>query len=345
MITYSDDEDEKKNPLNPPTINKNQNNDNQYFNINESGMSSRCYMPQMENNKPNYMPQMLNNPYYNSACCMPEPQKPNNSACCMPEPQKPNNSACCMPYYAYNAFYMPYYNYYYYMMYQPPRPSNYNNDQKKNDHIKKLKNLIKNDKNLETIGENYYEWEINDWNNYKNSKDDFLFTAGNYEWRISLFTNGYGDEGKGNVSVYIYNKDVQEDDSLNICAKYVISICNYDDYTCSKEKLSSLRIFKNYNNNKSWGFPQFVNINDLFTKNHSKKSLVENNKSKISVYICVYKYKKEQYLEGINNIKQKSDNKDEELIGENHYEWKIENWEKLSNIENSPVFTFGDFKW
>jgi len=38
-------------------------------------------------------------------------------------------------------------------------------------------------------------------------------------------------------------------------------------------------------------------------------------------------------------------NDDLEIENEVYYEWKIENWNQLSNIELSPDFSTGNYKW
>ncbi|ORX81441.1 hypothetical protein BCR32DRAFT_268290 [Anaeromyces robustus] len=156
------------------------------------------------------------------------------------------------------------------------------------EYINRLKNLIK-DNNEEILDEGFYEWKIYNWSDLKIFEASPTFDMGGYTWKIALLLNGYSDGYENYVSIYLGNHDVEKDDSLNVYADFVFSINNYKDYSCCKiENTTKIECF-NQNNNEHH-FPKFIKQKDLFVKNKkSNKSIVEDNKAIINVYLRIYK--------------------------------------------------------
>ncbi|OUM63499.1 hypothetical protein PIROE2DRAFT_61231 [Piromyces sp. E2] len=72
------------------------------------------------------------------------------------------------------------------------------------------------------------------------------------------------------------------------------------------------------------------------------KPLIKDNKITVTVYICVYV----NMIKYLNELKDYiSENDYHEIVAEDYYEWKIEDWDGLPHEANSPEFTIGDNKW
>jgi len=164
---------------------------------------------------------------------------------------------------------------------------------KKEHYLMKLKELIKNDsvKEEEIVGEDYYEWNIKDWNKLEDEEYCPEFPAGGHRWKILLCPNGDGDEEKEYVSIYLYCLDVEEDsfpDNAHICVNFIFSIRNYNDYSCYNSKKSPNLDYFSKNNN-GIGYTQFIKKSDLQLKNEKYNiPLIENGKTVIGAYIRVY---------------------------------------------------------
>jgi len=50
-------------------------------------------------------------------------------------------------------------------------------------------------------------------------------------------------------------------------------------------------------------------------------------------------------LDELKFILNEINGKNEEVIGEDYYEWEINNWSELKNGDYSPIFTIGNQKW
>jgi len=209
-------------------------------------------------------------------------------------------------------------------------------------YIEKLKHLIK-DNSYEIFKENHYEWEINNWDQLSNCEYSPNFEAAGYTWNIKLYPNRHKKDDEEHVSIYLKNLDVENDETLHICSKYIFYIRNSEDYSNMKYEIASS--FSYFNNIKPVnGISQFINTSDLTIKNEEfNKPLVQNNKTIIGVYIRVYKYNtKKQIVKELGN---EIENVDREISGENYFEWEIKNFNKLLNEEKSPEFEAGGYKW
>ncbi|KAG4092163.1 hypothetical protein H8356DRAFT_1278550 [Neocallimastix lanati (nom. inval.)] len=208
-------------------------------------------------------------------------------------------------------------------------------------YIEKLKHLIK-DNSYEIFKENHYEWEINNWDQLSNCEYSPNFEAAGYTWNIKLYPNRHKKDDEEHVSIYLKNLDVENDETLHICSKYIFYIRNSEDYSNMKYETSSFSYFNNIKPVN--GISQFINTSDLTIKNEEfNKPLVQNNKTIIGVYIRVYKYNtKKQIVKELGN---EIENVDREISGENYFEWEIKNFNKLLNEEKSPEFEAGGYKW
>ncbi|ORX77620.1 hypothetical protein BCR32DRAFT_295511 [Anaeromyces robustus] len=219
---------------------------------------------------------------------------------------------------------------------------------KKDQYIDELKYFIKDNsaKTNKIIGEDYYEWTIDEWNKRKNIEYSPEFIAGGYKWKILLYENDNDNDNKdNNISIWLINSDIKNEDSLHICANFVFSIRNYNSYCCFIAKDDTTLNYFSKNRN-IWGWNKFIKKSELNIKNkESNKSFVENNKVVIGTYIRVYQYKIVQFVEELKFLLKDDNIKNEEIIGEDYYEWKIKDWNSLEKINYSPEFTIGGHKW
>ncbi|KAL6599212.1 hypothetical protein U3516DRAFT_562995 [Neocallimastix sp. 'constans'] len=213
----------------------------------------------------------------------------------------------------------------------------------KEQYINKLKNLIEdNSKEDEIVGEGFYEWKIEDWNKLDNDSNSICspeFIISTYKWEISLYPKG--EEEDNYISIYLINKSSISFSIDDMYVKFILYIRNCNDFTSYKADQSV--IFLEYQKN---GFSQFIKKTDLYDKfGNYNKPIIEDGKAVIGAYIRIYKYKIEEELaakeeefvlkkakeEYINKLKDlvDDDNKIDEVIKENYYEWEIEDWNKL----------------
>jgi ubiquitin carboxyl-terminal hydrolase 7 len=161
----------------------------------------------------------------------------------------------------------------------------------KEQYIDELKRLMENDNAVtdEVVEENYYEWVIEDWDKLENKKEySPEFIIGGYRWRILLFPKGNAE--KEYVSAFLDNLNVKDEnatESTHVCAKFVLSVRNFNDYTCFNAKPSHHR----FNGKESdWGFNHFVEKTQLYNENKNYiKPLIEDGKTVFSVYVRIYK--------------------------------------------------------
>ncbi|KAG4085926.1 hypothetical protein H8356DRAFT_1737333 [Neocallimastix lanati (nom. inval.)] len=211
--------------------------------------------------------------------------------------------------------------------------------------INKLKGLLKNvtKKEYPTLEEKFIELEIENWDQLKDLKYSPEYVIGDNKWRIKLFPNGNGENGKNHVSLYLENLTVKEDNLLHVAANYVLFLRNYNDYSEHLAYGSTLDYFNI--NNSSAGYDQF--IDKLYLNNvniETQKGLLEDNKIVVGAYVRVYKYiRKEQYIEEIK--KALNEDNSDEVIADDIYEWRIDNWSELKDYEKSPEFISGGYRW
>ncbi|OUM56210.1 hypothetical protein PIROE2DRAFT_19281 [Piromyces sp. E2] len=156
-------------------------------------------------------------------------------------------------------------------------------------YINRLKNTLQDNDNEKVLDEGFFEWEVNNWNSLRVFEVSPTFNIGNYTWKIALLPTGYNDGYEDYVSLYLGNHDVENNDNLNVYGSFVFAMRNCNDYSYYRiEKTTGIECFNK--NNDEHHFPKFIKKKELFMKNKkTNKSLVENNKVVISVYLRVYK--------------------------------------------------------
>jgi len=163
--------------------------------------------------------------------------------------------------------------------------------QTKDKYIEELKRMMESDTAPadEVVDEGYYEWPIEDWDSLLEKKEySPEFKIGGYKWRILLFPRGNTENEF--VSAFLDNLDVKEegaDENAHVCAKFVLSIRNYNDFSCFSPKPSHHR----FNQKESdWGFNRFIEKTHLYNQNKNYvKPLIEDGKTVLSVYVRIFK--------------------------------------------------------
>jgi hypothetical protein len=212
-------------------------------------------------------------------------------------------------------------------------------------YINELKHYIECEEtdNRDIIGEHIYEWEIKDWTKLKDSENSPEFSAIGYKWRANL--NGINNFNKEYVSASLENLSIKNNIFINIEAGYVISIRNCNDYSCYYVgAYSNCSRFDEYNRYN--GYDKFIKKTDLYYRNFkTDRSLIENGRVIITVYVRVYRYDKENFIEDLKKSLNDNNENKEKICGERYYEWNVENFDKLKFHEISPIFLTGKYKW
>ncbi|ORX38750.1 hypothetical protein BCR36DRAFT_22785 [Piromyces finnis] len=213
---------------------------------------------------------------------------------------------------------------------------------------KKLSNISRNvSNNYKLIGNNYYEWRIENWDKIKyNCEAEYSvkFNVCGYNWKIKMYPNGV-DDSNDHISLYLKNLDVGSI-KTHIFVKCVLFMANYDDYdTCHVKEFSST-----FSSNKNTsGVKEFILKNQLYGGYDCKRTLITNNKVVVGAYVNVYEYNEVDCI--INDIKESLEKKKtvkDEVIEENYYEWTIDNWKKFKDnkkVVYSPEFEIGGYNW
>ncbi|OUM57687.1 hypothetical protein PIROE2DRAFT_64864 [Piromyces sp. E2] len=139
--------------------------------------------------------------------------------------------------------------------------------------------------------ENFYELPIENWSKLTEDWNiSSSFNIGNYDWCIKLIPNN-----GGYTFLKLYNYGFLEKyNNESIYFKYVFSIRNPNDYSCFIMK--PLETFQHFTNDNHFGiiYDQFLKESDLFKITESQnKSLIESDKTVVSIYIQVYDIKDE----------------------------------------------------
>jgi len=162
----------------------------------------------------------------------------------------------------------------------------------KNQYIERLKHVMEDDKTVVddvVVGEDFFEWVIDDWEKLIERKEySPEFAVGGYRWRLLLFPKGNTE--KEYLSIFLDNLDVKDENATeetHVCAKFVLSIRNYNDYNYFTARATSHR----FNEKASdWGFNTFIGKTNLFNENKTyDKPLIEDGRTVVSIYVVVYK--------------------------------------------------------
>jgi hypothetical protein len=201
--------------------------------------------------------------------------------------------------------------------------------------VKKLESIIDNEE-FEILNKGYYEWKIKNWQQLSKKSSSTQFKIGNYKWKLELEFDNSSENNIGFVSLNLISLN-----TINIYAKFVFCIRNYYDPTC----IYYGEFLSNYFSKKksSSGSENFIRKYELFTKNENlKKSIVDNDRCIVGVYVIIYKPEKEYC---INEVKNEINNENYEVLNDGIYEWKINNWDQITNREYSPVFSICNHEW
>ncbi|OUM63500.1 hypothetical protein PIROE2DRAFT_9917 [Piromyces sp. E2] len=171
--------------------------------------------------------------------------------------------------------------------------------------------------NYEILSEDYFEWEIHDFENFVNSGDD--------------------------ISSPEFSLCDIKDNNEYVCVKAVISFRNCNDTSKFKATTSSLYTFTNTNWDHYSGYKTEISEKEY---EEFLNPLIEDDKIKVGVYLCVYNNDKiVNHIIEMKDLIKLEDNY-YEIKGENYYEWAIENWEDIEIYSSlSPNFNIGGYEW
>jgi len=212
--------------------------------------------------------------------------------------------------------------------------------------INKLKGDLK-DTNHEIIGDYFYEWKIENWNEI--SKEECVyspeFNAYGQKWKLELYPDGCDDFYRGNISLFLYKDDSNDDCSVHLPLNRVFFIRNY--YDNNYYHSATLPIEYLSKSICSCGHPNLLNTSQLRVKSeYSKRSLIENNKCVFGVYFVIYKNER-GFLK--KELACNIDDEDKIVQNEGFYEWEVNNWGNDRSYdtspEKSPSFTVGNHRW
>ncbi|ORX75576.1 hypothetical protein BCR32DRAFT_271830, partial [Anaeromyces robustus] len=203
-------------------------------------------------------------------------------------------------------------------------------------YIEELKRSFK-DNNNQIYKDIYNEWGIINFS--KNMGFNAEMITNDKKWKILLYSN---KQNSNYLSIDIKNMIAEDNNTSHICSKCIITLYNSNDY--SYFYMNDVPIYNYYNKfNDTYSINNYIEKDTLFKNvENIQKSLVEYDKTNIGVYIRTYEYEKEQYIEEIKSlIKDENHN----ILNEGYYEWKIEDWKKLSNEKFTQNFIIGEHKW
>jgi hypothetical protein len=179
---------------------------------------------------------------------------------------------------------------------------------------------------------NYYEWVIDDWNKINDWIFSPVFNVGGYRWVLSLNIDksGFISLNLKNLENFPFNGD----DSINIKCNFGFrNINNFSLY-----RIKPLSIFNAYHSfNKvvdSFLIRNYINESELFnTNNKVNKSIIENNKVIISIYLYLYKVNipKEHNL----NYLRENQNSNNMTFVENNIKADIEIYNENENVDKN----------
>jgi len=216
----------------------------------------------------------------------------------------------------------------------------------------KLKSYFINDK-LDTVGDGFYEWKIEDWN--KISKEDKInspeFTAQGIKWKLILNPKGIKESDWEYISLTLHTLKFEDpkfknDYSLHIPVHMVFYVRNYYDYSCY-HCCEELPITYLTANSDGFIMSNLIKKTDLNNKvGYSNSSLIKNNKCVFGVYFRIYKYDKAFFKSELaNSLYDETETK--VVKNETLFEWKIYEWKELFKCEKqySQKFSLDGHKW
>eukprot|EP00833_Pecoramyces_ruminatium_P006984 jgi/Orpsp1_1/1181016/evm.model.c7180000075530.1 len=209
---------------------------------------------------------------------------------------------------------------------------------------------------IDYINNEYYEWDIADWEKMKTNNNEIEyspeFTIDDIKWNIGLSIN------KSNNYIYLNLNNLSSLENgkyknYDIHSNYVFFIRNKNSFNLYFKNHSNITVFNS--NNSHSEMSEFIKEEDL-----SNKDLIEDNHVKIGVYICIYK--KERILRFIDKLRLSIEeetsfdnnddgddivNVDNNISKDNYFEVEIDQWNEKIGTDNPIItsFTVGGYCW
>jgi len=200
------------------------------------------------------------------------------------------------------------------------------------------------------ICEKHFEWKIDNWKNYKKSENVISspsFKVNGHDWEILLFPKGSSKENRNYISLYLHDKKNEERQRYHSLVGFSLYIRNYDDYSHFKATYSEgPTVFGKLKN--EIGNNTLMKITDLYIKNHiTNTPLVNNEKLVIGAYLRVYEFKKDQFLDQLEEELKTNTLYTKYLQKKDYYEIEINDWSVLKKKEVfvTPEFSLCGHKW
>jgi len=162
------------------------------------------------------------------------------------------------------------------------------------EYLNSLKKLI-NDNGQKIIKEEYFGYKIENWNNFSHNKLVKYVYPNFNTWRLQFHKKD------GNICFRLDDYSLLEDQPP-YNANIVLAFHNIDDLTCCHAKALTSTVTHFDKANYITKLPNFIREEDLYTKNESNRSIIENNQCIVGLYI--------RYYEDVKN-----ENEEEEDIG------------------------------
>eukprot|EP00833_Pecoramyces_ruminatium_P004380 jgi/Orpsp1_1/1178412/evm.model.c7180000065174.2 len=214
-------------------------------------------------------------------------------------------------------------------------------------YIDELKNSlnrdeVKNNINFPVVQEDYYECEINDFENFINNRNDrnVTFNSCNHNWNILLVSQGQIINENDHFYVLLQNDDHRSIEHIYV--KIIISFRNSSNFSKYKSfDVSSLYCFSNTKNDiRDTGYEYCIN-----KKGYEEiKPLVMDNKITLGIYLRIYNTNNrlDQY---INNVKNVINKEEYEVKYESYYEYAMDYYSVIYDTVYSQDFKIGDYIW
>jgi len=177
-----------------------------------------------------------------------------------------------------------------------------------------LKSLIVDDSQKKVIKDEYFEYGIEKWDNFSNGKLTKYVYPHFSAWKLQF------NKKKGPICVRLDDYSLLEGHPP-YTANIVLSLHNNDDASCYCAKPLTKKATRFDKDNYTSKLKNFVSETELFNKNESGKSIVENNTTKVGFYVRSYE-----------NDKSKNDVGEEDPETETEYNIENEELQPLTSI-------------
>jgi len=155
-------------------------------------------------------------------------------------------------------------------------------------YLNSLKNLIE-DNNQKIIADEYYEYKIENWDKIKHDKL-VRYVYPNFNTLKLQFHNH-----NGNICFRLEDYSLYQNHS-HYDANIILALHNINDITCCHAKSITTTVTHYDEDNYITKFPNYITVEDLYTKNKSNKSIIENNECMIGLYTRYYENDKNKTM-------------------------------------------------